>query len=1068
MNLNLGTKYNCDINKPEKYFDQEYCMQGIGISKSNIKQITRKDYKDKIKYFEYEVKGGYYRFDNETVKLIIKDNVLTGGECTCYEYRYYGACKHLLSVLINDKEELLKNYTEDEIRKKNTKKFLKLFNDTHASNALPKKKLNLKVELIPTYNSPLEIKVKIGSGSQYYSLNSKLRSFINSYEEEESNVKFGKNLTYSPNDHYFDEVDKNLISLLSKIYNEGDTYSSDVVVNRKNYRSLMKILEEKEFDLSIGINKYHFKKINKNYNLNINLKKDGNDYKLTCDFENIISLYKDYKYLYNIGLNEVYKLNNYQQNFIGNLQELDTNEVVFNKNEFNEFKKSILPTIKDEVNLDEEIKKEVKIFKPKEKICLDLVNNTLMCELKFLYDKEEINYFSTKPSKVIRDKIFENEMFSKILEYGLSVDQNNKNIFINGIDNIINFVSEKLPLMMEKYDVYITDKLKNMNIRKKISAHSSFSIGRDNIMKYSFDMDDIPTNELVNILESLNQKKKYHKLKNGDIIDLESTKDDLETLENFVDDLELSQSDISNGEGILPKYKAIYIDSLKRDNNYDFIKTNNLFDKLISKFNKYKDKDIELEDEELQILRDYQKIGVRWLKNIHECGFGGILADEMGLGKSIQIIYFLLEQIRKNASFKSLIVVPTSLLYNWENEIHKFASELKYVLIDGTKSKRHELLESNISENILITTYGLLREDKEYYEKMHFDACIIDEAQNIKNVNAGVTKVVKMINADTKFALTGTPLENSVIELWSIFDYIMPGYLANYHKFSRNYNVSDFEKSSLNKLNRLNKQISSFMLRRLKKDVIKDLPKKIENKIYIDLNPHQKTLYSLELEKVKKQMNEILSSEGFSKGKFLILPLLTKLRQICIDPALYLDDYTYGSSKIDNLINVVKEVCDNGHKILLFSNFKTAIDRVKTIFDEEGITNYVIDGSVKSKKRQELVDKFNSDNTNVFLITLKAGGTGLNLTSADIVIHLDMWWNPQVENQATDRAHRIGQKNVVEVIKFVTRGTIEERIIELQDKKRKLSDKIIEGEDRDKNLVSTLTIDDIKNLLSFE
>ncbi len=295
-----------------------------------------------------------------------------------------------------------------------------------------------------------------------------------------------------------------------------------------------------------------------------------------------------------------------------------------------------------------------------------------------------------------------------------------------------------------------------------------------------------------------------------------------------------------------------------------------------------------------------------------------------------------------------------------------------------------------------------------------------------------------------------------------------PGYLSSYMSFQKKYNVRDVDKDNLKLLDNLNRKIQPFILRRRKKDVVTELPEKLENNIYIDLTEQQKKLYIAQLEKTKKEMDEIIATEGFRKGSFKILQLLTKLRQLCIDPRILYENYKGGSAKIENLVSLVEEVIQNGHKILLFTSYKMALDIVNREFTNRNISTYVIDGSVSSKKRMELVDKFNQDDTNVFLITLKAGGTGLNLTSADVVIHLDLWWNPQVENQATDRAHRIGQKNTVEVIKLICKGTIEERILELQNKKKVLSDKVIEGDERDQNILSRLTEKDIQRLLSLD
>lgn len=637
---------------------------------------------------------------------------------------------------------------------------------------------------------------------------------------------------------------------------------------------------------------------------------------------------------------------------------------------------------------------------------------------------------------------------------------------MSDLDNIGMFIEEKLEELAKKYEVFTSNKLKETNILKNNSIRSSFSIGKDNIMSYNFDLGNISNDEIVDILDTMKQKKKYYRLKSGDFLNLDAN-DDLKELEALVEDMDIDNADLRNGTGEIPKYRAIYLDSIKKD-KYHIVKTDNMFDALIDNFNSYKDCKIKFSKEDKSILRDYQQVGVKWLYNIYKCGFGGILADEMGLGKSIQLIYFIKEILKEKKDAKILIVAPTSLVYNWVNEFDKFGKELKYREFAENKNIRLQELTHIDDINVLITTYGLLRRDKELYKEINFELIAIDEAQNIKNVNAQMTKVVKELHANTKVALTGTPLENSVLELWSIFDFIMPGYLANITSFNKKYNLKDVKEEQLNILNNLNKQIKPFILRRKKKDVIKELPDKLENNIYIDLNPEQKKLYVAQLEKTQKELDEILQNEGFKKGNFKILQLLTKLRQLCIDPKIIYENYQGGSAKIENIITLVKDIIQNGHKILVFTSFKTALDILNREFTNNNISTYVIDGSVPSKRRMELVEKFNNDDTDVFLITLKSGGTGLNLTSADVVIHLDLWWNPQVENQATDRAHRIGQKNTVEVIKLITRGTIEEKILELQNKKKILSDKLIEGQDRDQNIISKLSEEDVKNLLSLD
>lgn len=329
-----------------------------------------------------------------------------------------------------------------------------------------------------------------------------------------------------------------------------------------------------------------------------------------------------------------------------------------------------------------------------------------------------------------------------------------------------------------------------------------------------------------------------------------------------------------------------------------------------------------------------------------------------------------------------------------------------------------------------------------------------------------MTKEIKKIKSRCKIALTGTPVENNVTELWSIFDFIMPGYLGNILRFREKYNIKDVTDDDINTLKTLNYQIAPFILRRKKSDVAKSLPEKIENNVYVELPTKQKMLYLKVLNDTQKEMDEIIENEGFQKSRMKVLQLLTKLRQICIDPTVMFENYDGERIKIEQLLNVVKENILNGHKILIFSSFKRVLDNVKDLFNKNNISSYMIDGSVKSKDRMNMVELFNNDDTNCFLITLKSGGTGLNLVGADVVIHLDIWWNPQVENQATDRTHRIGQTKNVNVIKIITKGTIEEKILELQEKKKILSDNLIEGKQNSESL-SSLTEKEIKELLSY-
>ena len=446
------------------------------------------------------------------------------------------------------------------------------------------------------------------------------------------------------------------------------------------------------------------------------------------------------------------------------------------------------------------------------------------------------------------------------------------------------------------------------------------------------------------------------------------------------------------------------------------------------------------------VLRKYQKEGFKWLRSLEELGFGGILADDMGLGKTLQIISLLIDAKKNGRLKKALIVCPASLVYNWSEEISKFDTkgELRVSVLAAAKEERQKSIEEHEAFDIYISSYDTLRRDISLYHDMRFSHQIIDEAQFIKNQNTGVAKAVKTVKADIKYALTGTPIENRLSELWSIFDYIMPGFLYSYNSFKSKYENTIVKDGNDESAKLLSKMISPFVLRRLKSEVATDLPDKIEEVRVSRFDKKQQLAYDTELSKLKNVLN---GNEEYNSSKMIILSEITKLRQICCDPGLIFEDYAGDSAKLETCIDLVKSGIEAGHKILLFSQFTSMLDIIKKRFEEENISSYVITGSTSKEKRIKLVNDFNNDDTNVFLISLKAGGTGLNLVGADIVIHYDPWWNFAAQNQATDRAHRIGQKNKVTVYRLIAKGTIEEKIVKLQESKKDLADRVLNFEE---------------------
>lgn len=1032
--------FNKAFQYPKEYINYEDTYERMG---------------NRIHTFSVESERDYNLYD---VDICEKNNKILSAECTCFKYNRSRMCKHIAACLLQYKEEI---FTMD-IEKRRLQVSRGILEEFYEGSSIEqiylKKQLILTIELEfqnKYHKTVVFIKLKVGEDRLYH-LNSRLNHFLNVYQNKEPSIQFGKNFTYDPLKHYFSKQDEQIIEYLLMLREGNPHYNyQNLHISLEQFPTFLERIGNKEFLMTnFGI----IRLISRENPIRMSLLKENTVYKLILLNSNIKFLSDDYRYAVKDDI--LYQIPKKISKILNMMQKNKLHELIFKDEDLDLFSKGIFPIVKKNIQLDKTVKDQITFdIKPSIKIYLDLKIDNIFCNIKLNYQEYEIDYFD-HTLHIIRDRETERKVIEDLLECGFEIE--NQNIYIDTLEKIGTFLDEKLEELSNKYQVFTSDKIRQTKVLKDNHIFSSFSIGQDNIMKYEFDLGNIKNDEIVNILETMKTKKRYYRLKSGDLIDLKQNHE-LKQFSDLISDMEISKKDLQTLSGIIPKYRSIYLDSIKKD-KYSIIKTNHLFDELIKNFNSYKDIDIDLSLHDKKILRNYQQTGIKWLYNIYKCGFGAILADEMGLGKSIQLIYFIKQILKEKNDAKILIVAPTSLVYNWKNEFDKFGSEIKYKVFAENKLLRKKELEKIDNFNVLITTYGLIRQDQEKYLNIKFELVAIDEAQNIKNVASQMTKAIKKLNANTKIALTGTPLENSVMELWSIFDFIMPGYLASITIFQKKYNIKG-DVSNLKLLENLNKQIKPFLLRRKKKDVIKELPEKIENNIYIDLNEEQKKLYIAQLEKTKEEMNNILSIDGFKKGNFKILGLLTQLRQLCIDPRILYKNYKGGSAKIENLISIVKETIKSGHKILLFTSYKTALEIVKDEFDKYHISNYVIDGSVSAKQRMQLVESFNHDETNVFLITLKAGGTGLNLTSADIVIHLDLWWNPQVENQATDRAHRMGQKNKVEVIKLICKGTIEERILELQNKKKLLSDALIEGEDRDQNILSTLTEEDIKNLL---
>jgi superfamily II DNA or RNA helicase len=525
----------------------------------------------------------------------------------------------------------------------------------------------------------------------------------------------------------------------------------------------------------------------------------------------------------------------------------------------------------------------------------------------------------------------------------------------------------------------------------------------------------------------------------------------------------LLHGSVKNGVQQERCYNLMFFRQLLRDNGIE-IKGNTVYDRFeadISGVNLMAARPVpEIPQGEL---RPYQKEGFYWLCFLYQYRFGGILADDMGLGKTLQVLA-LIKSIPKEGPV--LVVCPRSLIYNWAAEIEKFYPGTGYLVYHGSPEVREGLRGLFQGQEIVITTYDIVVNDNEALQEYNFNYCILDEAQHIKNTQTQRAKECKKINARHRLVLTGTPLENRLEDLWSLFDFLMPGFLGNQHQFKEKYGSSFKKANSAELLDSLQQKIAPFMLRRQKEDVLPELPPKVVIQWNVYMSQLQEDIYRTVLEQVKQDVLNAISNAGLAKSRMTVLSALTKLRQVCDHPSLALAEVSAeaDSGKIDALMELIQEAIDGGHRVVLYSQFVRMLKLIRAKLQEARIDCVYLDGSTTD--RMERINCFNNTpEIPIFLISLKAGGVGINLTSANIVIHTDPWWNPMVEEQASDRVHRMGQQKQVMVYKLITLGTVEEKLIQLQNRKKAVFDAIIQSNDE---LVNRLTWEDIKELLEID
>lgn len=662
------------------------------------------------------------------------------------------------------------------------------------------------------------------------------------------------------------------------------------------------------------------------------------------------------------------------------------------------------------------------------------------------------------PREICRDVPAEFYISRLITRYFSYWEDESGELVIRGDEEALyQVLSEGMTQFQEVGEVWLSESVRHLRVLPPPEVSMGVSLG-GGWLDLKIETAGIDPAELLQVLSEYRQKKKYYRMKNGEFLQLSGG--GLQALDSLTADLGLTKSEFQAGEAKIPAYRAFYLDSLSGDGRMKLFQRDEAYGMMVRDLKTAQSVSYAVPAVLEKTLREYQKIGYTWMRTLARYHFGGILADDMGLGKTLQVIALLTAFYQEKTEQKaagnegsgselplpSLIVCPASLVYNWGQEFARFSPEIRVLLIAGTAKERQEQLEEQMrmeaSERaqVIITSYDLLKRDRAAYLGRTFEYEIIDEAQVIKNAKTQGAKAVKEISANARFALTGTPVENRLSELWSIFDFLMPGFLYSYRKFRERYELPIVKNQDPEALTALRRMTGPFVLRRLKKDVLRELPGKEERIVYSAASGRQQKLYTASALKLK----EALAGGAWSgNGKLEVLSQLMRLRQICCDPALCFEDYTGESAKLETCVSLIASASAAGHKILLFSQFASMLERIRERLLQEGISSHLLVGATPKEERSRMVQAFASDEVPVFLISLKAGGTGLNLTAADIVIHYDPWWNVAAQNQATDRAYRIGQEKPVTVYKLILKDTIEENLLKLQNAKLALAAQVV-------------------------
>ena len=996
--------------------------------------------------------------------------------CNCPAHaKYPGACKHVVATLLfiadyQQRADALENLGWED---QTAYKIIEYFRKREYRKLTPQ---YFHLALQVTVNEPLKsrqskafVGLYAGSSKMYKVSNTK--KFIQDYYNHKE-IRLGKEFRYIPEECQFEPTSAAVLAYLTEIYEIqetlGKTYYSnlfnrqELVVSQNMLCKLLRLAEGLHCDIILRDKKMENMEIMcSDPKLSMELQMEDEVLSLhDMGQEPIISICEDGSILCYQGC--IYLPD---MEFLANLRPFFTtlfgkkqSELEFRGENMGSFIEKVLPVIKKTMNIQvpEKIKDHYIVEQLQPKLYFDIDRSrqrpVLVARMIFAYGEHEVNPLQDEQKGsyiLVRDREEEEQLLRLMYDKHFSVRR--EQFVLTKEDEIFQLMTEGMQDLCRQFEVFYSKEYKANSIKKVGMLSAGIRLNTDiNLLEMDVDYGHIPKEELRDFFRSIKLKKKYYRLKSGAFVNLMTEDKQIDELRDLLsigevtedNKIAFSQTAVMEVDELLPHTQRI-----TRDAGYK---------QLLEDLKNPDKTNWELPNGMEDILRPYQITGYRWLCSLAHYGMGGILADDMGLGKTLQTITYVLA----NPGTRTLIVCPTSLAYNWQDEFSKFAPQIATQIISGTPQERADLMQQSTDVPVWITTYPLIRKDVDLYKAQIFDACFIDEAQFIKNPTSLGAKAVKAVQAKHRFALTGTPIENTLSELWSIFDFVMPGFFGRYRQFEECYEKPILRDHDSVQMQKLRRKIRPFVLRRMKKEVLTELPDKIETRRMAEMGAKQRKIYESYLARIQM---ELAGDEENTPGgnRMQVLAALTRLRQICCHPATFASNYHGGSGKLDLLMEQLPDILEGGHSVIVFSQFTSMLSIIAHELKQRNIPFFYLAGSTSAQERKREVKEFNRGEVKVFLISLKAGGTGLNLTGADTVIHFDPWWNPAVEDQATDRAYRIGQKKKVQVIKYVMKDSIEEKIYELQKRKKQLSDQLIQAGE---SFVTQLTMEEIKEL----